>query len=85
MLGRQVGQARQIVAKLLADRLTFTPESQRGRRGFRFQATGTVAKLVAGVVPDQLSTLHTVASLSAPSWNRLRGWLQEMDLLRKAA
>ena len=58
LLGRQVGQARQIVAKLLADRLTFTPESQRGRRGFRFQATGTVAKLVAGVVPDQLPTLH---------------------------
>ena len=26
-----------------------------------------------------------MASLSVPSWNRLHGWLQEMDLLRKAA
>ena len=62
VLGRQVGQARQIVAKLLADRLTFTPENQNGRLGFRFQATGTVAKLVAGVIPDEVSTLQTVAS-----------------------
>lgn len=62
VLGRQVGQARQIVAKLLADRLTFTPECQEGRRGFRFQATGTVAKLVAGVIPDELASLRAVAS-----------------------
>ena len=62
VLGRQVAQARQIVTKLLADRFTFTPESQDGRRGFRFQATGTLAKLVAGVVPGELSTLQTVAS-----------------------
>ena len=26
-----------------------------------------------------------LASLSIPSWNRLHGWLQDMDLLRKAA
>ena len=62
VLGRQVGQARQIVTKLLAGRLTFVPERRNGRCGFRFQATGTVEKLIAGVVPGQLSTLHTVAS-----------------------
>ena len=50
-LGRQVPQARQIVSKLLADRLTFTPEDRDGRRGFRFQAIGTVEKLIAGLVP----------------------------------
>ena len=62
VLGRQVAQARQIVTKLLADRLTFVPERQNGRGGFRFQATGTVEKLIAGVVPGELSTLQTVAS-----------------------
>ena len=62
VLGRQVAQARQIVTKLLADRLTFVPECRNGRRGFRFQATGTVDKLIAGVVPGQLSTLQTVMS-----------------------
>ena len=64
VLGRQVAQARQIVTKLLADRLTFVPECRNGRRGFRFQATGTVDKLIAGVVPGQLSTLQTVMSLT---------------------
>ena len=62
VLGRQVGQARQIVTKLLVGRLTFVPERRKGLCGFRFQATGTVEKLIAGVVPGQLSTLQTVAS-----------------------
>ncbi len=62
VLGRQVAQARQIVDKLLSDRLTFAPETRNGCRGFRFQAMGTVAKLVSGVVPGELSTLHTGAS-----------------------
>ena len=62
MLGRHVAQARQIVVKLLEGRLTFEPETRDGRRGFRFHAVGTVAKLVTGVVPGELSTLQTVAS-----------------------
>lgn len=55
-------RARQAVTKLLASRLTFTPESRGGRDGFRFRATGNVAKLIAGVVPGDLSYLHKVAS-----------------------
>ena len=62
VLGRHVAQARQIVVKLLEGRLTFEPETRDGRRGFRFHAVGTVAKLVTGVVPGELSTLQTVAS-----------------------
>ena len=61
-LGRQVGQARQIVTKLLAGRLTFVPERRNGLSGFRFQATGTVDKLIAGVVPGSLSTLQAGVS-----------------------
>ncbi len=62
VLGRQVSQARQIVTKLLAGRLTFTPEARDGRRGFRFQATGSVAKLIAGLVPGEFQSLRAVAS-----------------------
>ena len=43
--------ARQIISKLLTARVTFTPESRDGRDGFSFQATGTVTKLISGVVP----------------------------------
>ena len=75
VLGRQVAQARQIVGKLLADRLTFAPEVQNGCRGFRFQAMGTVAKLVSGVVTGELSTLQTVMSPrgTATGWKRVFG------------
>ncbi len=57
ILGRQVAQARQIVQKLLAEKITFQPEDRDGRRGFRFRATGTVEKLVAGVVPGSLQAV----------------------------
>jgi len=30
---------------------TFTPMDRDGRQGFRFEATGTVEKLIAGAVP----------------------------------
>ena len=90
VLGRQVGQARQIVTKLLAGRLTFAPERRSGRCGFRFQATGTVEKLIAGVVPGQLSTLHTVASptgpefnIELPPWIGIMAWLQGVETFRK--
>ena len=57
-----MAQARQIVVKLLEGRLTFEPETRHGRCGFRFHAVGTVAKLIAGVVPGEVSTLQAVAS-----------------------
>jgi hypothetical protein len=66
VLGRQVVQARQIVTKLLAEKITFTPEDRDGRRGFRFEATGTAEKLLAGVVPGRL---QAVVSLSGASWS----------------
>ena len=50
VLGRQVAAARQIVTKLVDGRVTFQPEECDGRAGFRFQATGTIAKLLDGVI-----------------------------------
>jgi len=66
------------------NRLTFTPETREGRRGFRFQAIGSVAKLIAGIVPDDVSTLQRVASQIIPSWNQLVTWLQQMQSLRES-
>ncbi len=53
ILGGQVPLARQIVSKLLTEKIIFAPEDRDGRRGFRFQATGTVEKLLAGRVPGR--------------------------------
>ena len=41
---------RQIVGKLLAEKISFAPEDRNGERGFRFEATGTVEKLVTGAI-----------------------------------
>ena len=51
VLGRQVPLARQVLAKLLEEKVSFVPEDRKGRRGFRFRAAGTVERLVAGAVP----------------------------------
>jgi len=60
--GRQVAQARQVVVKLVEGRVTFAPETQGDREGFRFTATGTIAKLIEGHISGQFSSLQAVAS-----------------------
>ena len=77
LLRRHVPQARQILRKLLVDRVVFTPRTDH----YEFTGSWTLGKLVSGVV----DLPQRMASLSVPSWNRFHGWLQEMDLLRKAA
>lgn len=57
VLGQQVAQARQVVQKLLAEKVTFTPIDRSGRRGFRFQTVGTVEKLIFGSVPGCLQSV----------------------------
>ena len=44
--------SRQIVSKLLAEKISFAPEDRNGEKGFRFEATGTVEKLVTGAIPE---------------------------------
>ena len=77
LLRRHVPQARQILRKLLVDRVVFTTRTDH----YEFTGSWTLGKLVSGVV----DLPQRMASLSVPSWNRFHGWLQEMDLLRKAA
>jgi hypothetical protein len=49
--------------------VTFTSEARDGRDGFRFQATGTVTKLIGGIVPgfasDSLAVSPAIAGLQA--------------------
>jgi hypothetical protein len=46
-----VPQARQIVQKMLHERLTFRPEEREGRRGYRFIGEGNIMALLTGTVP----------------------------------
>lgn len=55
LLGRHVPQARQMLRKLLVDRLEFTPFEDRGQRGYRFAGQGTFGRILAGdVLPPAL-------------------------------
>jgi site-specific DNA recombinase len=45
-------QARQIVSKLLRDRLIFIPETRNRRPGYRFRGEGTIWPLLSGVIHD---------------------------------
>ncbi len=67
LLGRHIPQARQMLRKLLGDRLTLTPIGAEGQRGYRFEGTETYGRLLAGKAgasseaPD-LATSHGVPS-----------------------
>lgn len=50
---KHIPQARQMVRKLLKDRITFTPQvDANGRNGWAYHAEGSVAKLLPGVMPE---------------------------------
>ena len=80
LLRGAVPEARQILRALIQDRIDFTPEVQGSRRLYRYEGTFSVGPLFNGVIDPQ-----ALASQSVPTWNHLYGWLQQMDLLRKAA
>jgi len=61
VLRKHAPQARQILSKLLRDRLVFVPERRHGRLGYRFHGEGTIIKLLSGVVPE-LASVHTGGS-----------------------
>ena len=52
LLRRHVPQARQILAKMLRDRLVFRPERRGSVQGYRFSGEGTIVRLLTGLVPD---------------------------------
>jgi site-specific DNA recombinase len=52
LLARHTPQARQILAKVLRDKLMFLPEVRDGRPGYRFRGEGSLVPLLAGLVPE---------------------------------
>ena len=50
LLGRQVGEARQILRHLMVGRLTFTPREDGGGRFYAFEGRGSVSALLSGIV-----------------------------------
>ena len=81
LLTRQTRHGRDFLRKVLTGPIAFTPLVDGASRGYQFKGEASIGQLLSGVV--ELPTI--VASLSIPSWNRLHGWLQDMDLLWKAA
>ena len=49
MLRQEPGPARRALRALLAGRLTFTPQEQDGQRFYRFEGTGTMTPVLAGI------------------------------------
>ena len=52
-----------------------TPHIDQSTAYYEFEGTGTLAGLLAGVVP------HKLAFPSVPSWNTIHTWLRELALL----
>jgi hypothetical protein len=50
-LRKHIPQARQILQKMLRDRLMFHPEERQGQRGYRFTGQGSIMPLLGGFVP----------------------------------
>src|SRR2546427_12313435 len=48
LLGRQVPQARQMLRKLLADKIEIEPVGSGRKRGFKFRGALTVDRLIGG-------------------------------------
>jgi hypothetical protein len=57
ILARQVPHARQIVTKLIKGKIVVTPETSGEQPGVRFEATGTIEKLIAGTFSGVFSRL----------------------------
>jgi hypothetical protein len=48
----QIPVARQVLQKMLRDRLAFTPEKRGKQRGYRFNGEGSVMPLLTGMIPE---------------------------------
>jgi hypothetical protein len=80
LLQRHVPQARQILKKLLAGPIQFSPVREAGQRYYTFRAPIGLDRLIAGTV----GCATTVASLMPASWNQIVPWLRQIDGLRAA-
>src|SRR5262245_61169870 len=64
LLTRHGGAARQILAKLIPDRLTFTPHVEGAKRWNTFEGVGRLEPLLHGIIPVTLPTMTRGAATS---------------------
>ena len=77
ILSRDPLHARRILKKVLDTKLRFTEETRSDTEGFAFSATGSIVKLVSGVVPSRQDS-HALVSPTGESWNSLMAWLERL-------
>ena len=58
VMQKRTPQTRQLLSKILRDRIVFVPETINGQPGFRFRGDASLIKLLAGTVPE-LASVHT--------------------------
>lgn len=82
LMRRRTPQARQILAKVLRDKLVFRPEVRQGRRGYRLQGEGSVFKLLSGWVPGFVQAVASPRGIAIDYQPAFEGiWVSD----RKAA
>lgn len=72
LLRANLAQGQQVLRRLITGRLTFTPRESE----YDFHGRGTVRPVLGALV-------QKLASLTAPTWNRLLDWVREVQTLRQ--
>ena len=81
LLTDSVEDGRTLLREVLSSPLVFTPEAD----GYRFRASVATGELIAGAVSAEMGAgAHKVASRMTPLWNRLVGWVREIETLRES-
>ena len=76
-------ETRQILSKMLRERLVFVPETRNGKAGYRFHGEGSMLKLLSGVVPEL--SREAVASPTGTGLNYQPVFRGEFVIAKRAA
>jgi hypothetical protein len=68
LLRRHVAQGQQILRKLIDGRLTFEPREDEKGRFYAFSGVGTVKKLLAGLVPQNVASPRGLTPFTISAW-----------------
>ena len=83
LLRRHTAQGQQILRRLLVGRLTFTPTEDETGRYYAFHGTGTLTKLVGGLVPHNVASPTGIRTRVLALKGRNRGQRQPLEIKGK--
>jgi hypothetical protein len=78
LLTTQIEDGRELLRQVLAGPIRFTPDE---KNRYRFEGEAQMGRLVAGTIVGATN----LACLTPARWNRIAGWLKQIDVLRQAA